>query len=90
MHAHIMVTITDTVRGEEIPEKQFVAKAPLTLELPSDPEEFIAALENLVSQNLNPILQRLVAKVRSDAAAYLKHIEETGLRQPDLPGLQGQ
>lgn len=88
MRANITVTISDLVTGNEIPERRFSAMAPLTLELPSDPDEFITSLENLVTQNLNPTLKRLVEKVHKDMQAYVEYVEKTGLKQPDLPGIQ--
>lgn len=85
MRAEITVRITDTAREGEIPERTFSSTAPLSLELPTDADEFLESLDSLMAQTLSPIVKRLAAKVQSDIAKYLEEARKSGLRQPELP-----
>ena len=85
MQARITITITDTAKEGDIPERVIQASAPMMLELDNDTDDFVATLENLVTQNLSQTLRRLVTKVNADTDAYIARMKAEGLTQPQLP-----
>lgn len=84
MKLKIQMTVSDAVSVNGLPEETVESSKSMTLELPVSVEEFVEAVETLLTDNLVKAVQPLVNSVDFKATAVLARMKKSGLSQPEL------
>ena len=85
MKAKITVELMHTVGDADVPEKTFVKSSSMNLEVPLGKEEFLQALDTLITANLTPILKTLCESILAAGSKYYADTKKAGAKQLLLP-----
>lgn len=85
MKVEINICLQHTAREAGIQERTFQRESTLRVELPFERDEFLGAIESLMTNNLQTVLASLCDRVQTASKAYLAEARKSGLVQLELP-----
>jgi hypothetical protein len=84
MKLTITITASDAVSINGLPEEVVSSTKNISMELPVDMDDFIEAVETLITDNLTKAVRPLVLATLKKSDAAVVRMQKLGLTQPEL------